>query len=404
MKARGLFMLSIPLLVVMALVMACAPGPTAKPTSSPSPTQKRTATPTTSPTTSAPSTTTAKAPSTTAAAPFSFAGKTITVIVDVTAGGGSDMFARVVTRHMSRFLPGNPAILVRNMTGGGGTIGANYAYAAKPDGLTLLNASGTPVLSYLLGSSAVKYDVKKMIPVVSSGSGNTYFARPGIADTVQDIAKATNMVFGYAAGMGGQFFALSVEILNIPAQKVILAYGGSSDAARAFLAREINTCGATTMEYWRTFNPMVESKEIVPLFQVGTFDAKGDMVKDGGLPAFFPTVREVYQTLNGKEPSGMAWDAFRAYAGIGITNKFTWLLPPGVPDNIVQAYWGAAENLLKDPQFQKDTALLAGSGSPLSAGKSLADVYGKVLTLDPKVVDWLKQTFAKKYGIVLEGG
>ncbi|MBI2858418.1 MAG: hypothetical protein HYX90_05000, partial [Chloroflexi bacterium] len=82
-------------------------------------------------------------PSTPASSPvmpsggFTFAGKTIDLIVPSGAGGGLDLTARVYAKILPRYLPGNPAIVVKNMPGGGATIGGNYFYNAKPDGLTL---------------------------------------------------------------------------------------------------------------------------------------------------------------------------------------------------------------------------------------------------------------------------
>ena len=65
-------------------------------------------------------------------------GKTIRLIVGLAPGGGYDLYSRVIARHMGKHIPGNPTIIVENMTGAGSVIAANYMYkAAKPDGLTI---------------------------------------------------------------------------------------------------------------------------------------------------------------------------------------------------------------------------------------------------------------------------
>src|SRR3990172_5710902 len=69
--------------------------------------------------------------------PF-YAGKTIRIIAGFAPGGTVDLRARLFARHLPKWIPGNPAIIVQNMAGAGGQIAANYTFnVAKPDGLTL---------------------------------------------------------------------------------------------------------------------------------------------------------------------------------------------------------------------------------------------------------------------------
>ncbi len=66
-----------------------------------------------------------------------YKGKTIRVIVGGSAGGGFDIYTRAMARHMGKHIPGNPAMIVENMTGAGTLIAAKYLHSsAKPDGLS----------------------------------------------------------------------------------------------------------------------------------------------------------------------------------------------------------------------------------------------------------------------------
>ena len=70
-------------------------------------------------------------------APF-YQGKTIRIIVGFTAGGLYDQYARILARHMPKYIPGNPNIIVQNMPGAGSLTATNYVYGVvKPDGLTV---------------------------------------------------------------------------------------------------------------------------------------------------------------------------------------------------------------------------------------------------------------------------
>ena len=86
-------------------------------------------------------------------------GKTLTVVVSQPPGGGTDSTARVVARHIGRFLPGNPTVIVQNMPGGGDRIAANFIYAARPDGLTI-GLFDNGVMSYQLRGEGPEQGVR----------------------------------------------------------------------------------------------------------------------------------------------------------------------------------------------------------------------------------------------------
>ena len=82
-----------------------------------------------------------------AAADDFFKGKVIRIVVGFSAGGGFDTYARTLSRYMGKYVPGNPSIIVENMTGAGSLISANHIYkVAKPDGLTLGAFNGNQIL------------------------------------------------------------------------------------------------------------------------------------------------------------------------------------------------------------------------------------------------------------------
>src|SRR5215475_9327132 len=109
------------------------------------------------------------------AAQPAFEGKTIRIVVGFSAGGGFDTYSRAIARHMSKHIPGNPTIIVENMTGAGSIVAANYLYRiAKPDGLTIGNFHGFQVLNQVLGASGIEFDARKFewlgVPVQDTGA------------------------------------------------------------------------------------------------------------------------------------------------------------------------------------------------------------------------------------------
>src|SRR5215510_2134638 len=103
-----------------------------------------------------------------AAEPF-YQGKTLRVVVASAAGGGSDIVGRLIMRHLSRHIPGNPTIIIENMPGAGEVIGVNYVHnKAKLNGLTVLFATGTPI-TQLLELPGIEFDFLKM-PIIGGSS------------------------------------------------------------------------------------------------------------------------------------------------------------------------------------------------------------------------------------------
>ena len=91
-----------------------------------------------------------------------YQGKTIRIVVGFSAGGGFDTYARAIARHMSKHIPGQPAIVVENMTGAGSLIAANHVYkVAKPDGLTIGHFIGGLFLGQVLGQKGIEFDARK---------------------------------------------------------------------------------------------------------------------------------------------------------------------------------------------------------------------------------------------------
>ena len=91
-----------------------------------------------------------------------YSGKTVRIIVGAAAGGGYDTYSRTIARHMGKYIPGNPTIIVDNMPGAGFLISANHIYkVAKPDGLTIGHFIGGLFLQQLLGKPGIEFESLK---------------------------------------------------------------------------------------------------------------------------------------------------------------------------------------------------------------------------------------------------
>lgn len=119
--------------------------------------------------------------------------KTVRVVIGFTPGGFYDRWARLLSRYMPKYIPGNPNFVVQNMPGASSVIAANYVYnLAKPDGLTLLMPINSLYLDQLTGRPEVKFDVRKFefIGTQEKAPVMLYFRSDSPIKTVADIINA----------------------------------------------------------------------------------------------------------------------------------------------------------------------------------------------------------------------
>src|SRR6267378_5594488 len=95
-----------------------------------------------------------------------YRGKTITIIIPIGPGGAYDAYARILSRHLGKQLPGNPLIIARNMPGGGGVIASNYLYNVAPqDGTTLAIITSSFANEQLFDNPQIKYDARRFLAI-----------------------------------------------------------------------------------------------------------------------------------------------------------------------------------------------------------------------------------------------
>jgi tripartite-type tricarboxylate transporter receptor subunit TctC len=99
-------------------------------------------------------------------------GKIIRVMVGFGAGGGYDAYARLLSRHLGRHVPGNPSVVVQNMPGAGGLRAANFMYSAAPkDGTTIATFTrDLPLLAMMGPNAGVQFDPRRFTWLGSSSS------------------------------------------------------------------------------------------------------------------------------------------------------------------------------------------------------------------------------------------
>jgi hypothetical protein len=199
-----------------------------------------------------------------------YQGKTLTVVVGFAPGGGVDTTARLVARHLARFIPGQPGVVVQNMEGAAGVIAANYLdRRIAPDGLTLAVPGRSWFVEGIVKSPGVTFEPTKFTWIGSPGAVNSMmFVRSSTGIKTFDELKSSphTLTFGSlgSATPTGMVPAM-LAARGVPI-KVIFGYVST---ARVLLALEQGEIDAvfTVEDSFSRRQDLLKNKVVIPILQ-----------------------------------------------------------------------------------------------------------------------------------------
>ena len=169
----------------------------------------------------------------------------ISVIVGSGTGGGYDAYARLLARHMGRFVPGSPTMVVQNMPGAGGLKSANNLYMIAPkDGSTIAILHNTLTLNQIAGSASVSYDMRRFAWLGSMSITSTIcaFTDKAAVRGLSDVADK-EVVIGASAGSTSMIPAILNSLVGTKFKQV-KGYESTSNILVAMERGEVDgVCG-----------------------------------------------------------------------------------------------------------------------------------------------------------------
>jgi tripartite-type tricarboxylate transporter receptor subunit TctC len=332
-----------------------------------------------------------------------FAGETVEVVIPLAEGGGTDTWARFVGQGLTRALPGRPGFAPVNDAGGEGIVGTNRFFAtAEPDGTHVLVSTATSVVPWLLGRSEVQYDWGELTPVLANGTGAVVYARTGAGVSgPQDLVnRAAPLKFGGITATGLDLTTLvAFDLLGTDVEG-IFGFEGRGPVGLALQRGEVDIDYQTTSAYGPAVQPLVDSGAAVPLFSLGQIDTAGNIVRDPNFPDI-PTVVEVYRTLNGTEPSGPAYEAYRTLLGVTYTYQKAMWVPQDTPPQATELLRRTAEQMGADPAFHAEAEKVLG-GYPIVADPRLPERIAESYRVDDEVKSYVVDLLATRYQVKID--
>jgi tripartite-type tricarboxylate transporter receptor subunit TctC len=203
-----------------------------------------------------------------AAADF-YRGKTLTIVVGFAPGGGYDISARLVAKHMGKHIPGNPSVIVDNRPGAGSLVAANLVYKGlRADGTYVVTFNSQMVLQQLLGQQGIEFDGRAfnwLGSVSSSQSACGVHSETGVTHVKQLMGpggKIVNMG-GESPGSGITDTAAVIRAALGTKFKIIYGYAGSRPVANAVLSREIDGMCISWESFTSDLKMFFEPKKIL---------------------------------------------------------------------------------------------------------------------------------------------
>jgi tripartite-type tricarboxylate transporter receptor subunit TctC len=313
-----------------------------------------------------------------------FEGKTIQLLVASGPGATTDISARLVGRYLGKHIPGNPGIVVQNMSGAGGIVAANYLFnVAKPDGLTIAAISRANYIEQMVGRPEVKTDFRKLSwigsfnksPMMAACRSDTEYKSISAIRTAKTPPR-----FGQSGtGSISYVFAnLMEKILDLKIKNVT-GFKSGRDTDLGLERGEID-CRATSditviREPWTRW---VKENYVTFLVQQGPD-------KSRLLPPA-PTVAELARPE--AKPYLNLMNVMLAYTEF----DRPFAAPPGVPQERLQILREGFERMLKDADFAAEAKkLLDWDSATYLSGEQLQKKMFATITQPPEVIKRVKE-------------
>jgi len=298
--------------------------------------------------------------------------KAINLYVGFSPGGSYDFYARLFARHMGRYIPGNPLIVVQTMGGAGSLQAANFLFNVAPkDGTALGVVTQTLMLEEAMNSPGVKYKssdfhwIGRMTAVLETMiiSGNAK------AKTIEDVTLFETTTAGTGPGSPSEGYPRLLNAFAGTKYKVISGYQSSAHAMVALEAGEVDSLEVSYNTIVRTKADWLKSGKIKVIAQAA-------LERSPDLPDV-PTLVELGQTARAKASLAFYTSAAAVSRSIIAT--------PGIPEERVRALRNAFNAVQKDPDFLVEIAKTNSEFDPAS-GEYLQELALKIAATPQDII------------------
>jgi tripartite-type tricarboxylate transporter receptor subunit TctC len=317
-----------------------------------------------------------------------YKGKRLTVLINFTAGGPTDIEGRLFAKHLADHIEGRPQVIVQNMDGAGGMIGAGYLGEVAPKDGTMVGYFTGTAWRYANDPERFRVDFRTYDFLAYQPGSTVYYARtdvpPGLREAA-DIVKAQGLVAG---GLGVEnakdlLIRLSLDMLGV-SYRYVTPFPGSQAARLALQRNEINFYSESPPSYRAVIAPsLVKEGSVLPIYFDPDYNGESLKISKQveGLPIL--PFQELYRKIKGSAPSGQLWDAYLTVLSINSAMQRTIVLPPNAAPAAVAALRDAIAALNNDQDYADEAVKTLGYAPEWVAGEGTNAQVRRALSITP---------------------
>jgi tripartite-type tricarboxylate transporter receptor subunit TctC len=302
-----------------------------------------------------------------------YRGKTVDLMIGYSVGGGYDVYARLIARHMGKHIPGNPIVTPRNMEGAGSLRLANWIYNVAPKDGTVFGTIGRGTgFDPLLGSKAAQFDGNKFnwigsandeVSVCVVWNGRTKITK------FDDLLTTELAVGGTGAAADTDQFPRIINGVLGTKMKIVTGYPGGNDVNLALERGEVDgRCGWSWSSVMSTRASWIKENKVTVLMQLS-------LAKHKDLPDV-PLITELAKNDEQRQILTLIF----ARQALGRP----YLAPPGVPQDRVDALRKAFMDTMEDKEFLAEADKAQLEITPV-AGEPLQKLVSEVYKTPPEI-------------------
>ena len=305
----------------------------------------------------------------------------VTIYVAGTAGGGIDLYARLVARHLGRHIPGKPTVTVQVMPGAGGIRAANFlAEQAPRDGTAMTTFAGGPILEPLIGTRSPGYDMSQFtwVGAITKDIGLCIAWGASAFKTIDDARRQQMVVAGTGAGSETDTWPVVLNEVLGTKFKLVTGYLGSQETILAIERGEAHGRCVFSHSALKTAKPDWLREKKVNVLVVTALEQSPDFP---GVPAVVelvskPEDRQLLELMVG--PGAMA----RPFAA-----------PPALPPSKAALLRRAFDATMADADFRAEAARMQADVAP-STGEEVQQLVARIYATPRPVIERARKLFA----------
>lgn len=302
-----------------------------------------------------------------------YGGKLLTIIVSAGSNGAYTQTARILSKYLTKYLPGHPPFIVKNMPGAGHVLATNYMYVQAPRDGTFIATIGSAIpLHQTLDGRGVRFDARNFNWLGSTGISNQMglvWHTAGI-ETIDDAKNRDVITGATGAGAGTAIFPTVLNSVIGTRFKLVIGYARNSDIDLALERGEVQSHHSYSYSSLMQSHPdWIQEQKVKFLYQVG-LDAKT------GAPGI-PLMTDLAENEEQRQ-------IFNLMTIPSVLGRL-YLAPPEIPDDRLNALRAAFSDSIDDPAFVAESAKLGLDLFPLT-WREVSGLVDSLVNSNPEVV------------------